>query len=305
MRERLEEERKSAHWLALHPAETEEIDVAYNQSTVAARLSFDELVRAVLPLSGWWQTAISKETEEDLRELLVTAARDKLARALVDPEQASRDLQGPDMAPETLRYLPGILWMFRIVGALAKAQQDEMKFVTEHPAIPSEQGRSKRGRKGSPDSWYRPLVDAVAGLMANVPLETVEPVLYSVNRNRPASPTIARSSLAIKADAARLLFSVSCKDLAWAVIDSGIDATHPAFRLREPAEQKIYAEPFPKDGKRVLNRTRIVATYDFTRIRDLRTPASSTWPGSPKPCGRATTGGTRTRCGSWTKNCRS
>jgi serine protease AprX len=266
VRERLEIERQSAHWLAFHPGESEEIDVVYNQSTVAARLSFDELVRAVLPLSGWWQTAISEETEEDLRQLLAAENRDVLARALVDPEQASRELQGPDIAPGTLRHLPGILWMFRIIGALAQAQQEEMRFVTEHPEVPAE-GEAPAG------SWYRPLVDAVAGLMADVPLETTEPVLYSVNRNRPASPTIARSSLAIKADAARLLFSVSCKDLAWAVIDSGIDASHPAFRLREPPDQKIYSEPFPRDGKRVLNRTRIVATYDFTRIRDLLNPS--------------------------------
>ena len=35
-------------------------EIAYNQSTVAARLWFDELVRVVLPMSHWWQTRICK-----------------------------------------------------------------------------------------------------------------------------------------------------------------------------------------------------------------------------------------------------
>ena len=41
----------------------------------------------------------------------------------------------------------------------------------------------------------------------------------------------------------RRLFEISCRDLAWAVIDSGIDAEHPAF---PPArEGKDHAsEPF-------------------------------------------------------------
>ena len=53
------------------------------------------------------------------------------------------------------------------------------------------------------------------------------------------------------------------------LLDSGIDATHPAFRRRDP-KNKLFPKPFetPRGGKgRVLNRTRIAATYDFTRIR--------------------------------------
>ena len=63
-------------------------------------------------------------------------------------------------------------------------------------------------------------------------------MVYSVSLNREASPTVAQSTLAIKADAARRLFAISCRDLTWAVIDSGIDARHPAFRLRDPEERR-------------------------------------------------------------------
>jgi serine protease AprX len=80
-----------------------------------------------------------------------------------------------------------------------------------------------------------------------------------VTRNRPAEVAIWKSTMAVKADAARRLFEVSCSHLTWAIIDSGIDATHPAFRIRnskgEPEKDKF--------------KTRVTATYDFTLIRYL------------------------------------
>jgi serine protease AprX len=56
----------------------------------------------------------------------------------------------------------------------------------------------------------------------------------------------------IKADAAIKLFSISTADLTWAIIDTGIDAKHPAFATPDP--------DLP---------SRVVATLDFTRLRDL------------------------------------
>jgi hypothetical protein len=49
---------------------------------------------------------------------------------------------------------------------------------------------------------------------------------------------VARSTLAIKATGARRLFAISCRELTWAVFDSGIDARHPAFRTRDPKTDK-------------------------------------------------------------------
>ena len=44
---------------------------------------------------------------------------------------------------------------------------------------------------------------------------------------------MTRSVPAVKADAARTLFTVNCSELVWAVIDSGIDATHFALQQRD------------------------------------------------------------------------
>jgi subtilisin family serine protease len=68
----------------------------------------------------------------------------------------------------------------------------------------------------------------------------------------------------VKADAAARVFEISCRDLAWAVIDSGIDARHVAFRARD-AEGRRHPVPF----KGEQNFTRVASTYDFTVVREL------------------------------------
>ena len=83
------------------------------------------------------------------------------------------------------------------------------------------------------------------------------PVLWAINRNRPARPALWRSRNTIKADAATLLFDLHCAGLCWAVIDSGIDAAHPAFAARD-------ATGVPVDGS-----SRVRASFDFTRLRKI------------------------------------
>src|SRR5687767_14600736 len=41
-------------------------ELAYNQSTVAAKLWFDELVRVVLPMSKWWNDRVCEKGDETL-----------------------------------------------------------------------------------------------------------------------------------------------------------------------------------------------------------------------------------------------
>ncbi|MBN2307551.1 MAG: S8 family serine peptidase [Candidatus Hydrogenedentes bacterium] len=95
-----------------------------------------------------------------------------------------------------------------------------------------------------------------------------QPPLWSVNCNRPVEVSLWHSALAVKADAARRLFDISCEHLTWAVIDTGIDARHPAFRYLGTSDE--FPRPYRTimcDGKR--EKTRVIATYDFSRLRDL------------------------------------
>jgi serine protease AprX len=124
-----------------------------------------------------------------------------------------------------------------------------------------------------PDEVVREFQGLVAGI--EVPELPDDAVLWSVNLNRRGKWALWQSTKAVKADAARRLFNMSCKGLRWVVMDSGIDARHLAFRRRnEPqagAAPTQFQEPFGADDK---NQTRIVRTYDFTNLRRLLTPES-------------------------------
>ncbi len=126
---------------------------------------------------------------------------------------------------------------------------------------------------------------------------TAAPLVYSINMNHTGSECVFISGQTVKADAVERLFGVDGGTIRWAIVDGGIDATHKAFRLRgidvrpkknrkkggvsnvrvEPREEsyleafELQKDPGEKTG-RWHNRTRIVATYDFTRIRDLMRP---------------------------------
>ena len=84
--------------------------------------------------------------------------------------------------------------------------------------------------------YFTAAVNALANLLEGAELADEgknPPVLFQASCNRKASPSIWRSRLAVKADAAVLLFSIRCNGLTWAVVDSGVDARHPAFRRLE------------------------------------------------------------------------
>ncbi len=112
------------------------------------------------------------------------------------------------------------------------------------------------------------LLEACRALAGHVETPVLDPPpLWMVSLNRRAERSIWRSRLAIKADAATRLFDISCRDVRWAVVDSGVDAAHPAFRQRD---------------KTAAAGSRVVKSYDFTRLRDvLRRRSRSLQQGRP------------------------
>lgn len=204
-------------------------DIAYNQSTVVVRLCFHELVRVVLPLTPWWNKYVGAGDGQDLQRRL----SEKKTRLLL-----ARAIEGDISDPMMRGIDPQVVWMMRVIGTIGARAISSTRKIT--PAA---------------------IVDACADLVLGIQPATEEGtgIVWSVTRNRPAEVAIWKSTMAVKADAARRLFEVSCSHLTWAIIDSGIDATHPAFRIRnskgEPEKDKF--------------KTRVTATYDFTLIRYL------------------------------------
>lgn len=78
--------------------------------------------------------------------------------------------------------------------------------------------------------------------------------IWAVDLNRRAELATNVSRKTVKIDAAERLFEGTSSGISWAVIDSGIDAEHPAFTdtaLEHPDK---------------LSSSRVVATYDFNRL---------------------------------------
>lgn len=206
-------------------------DIAYNQSTVVVRLCFHELIRSVLPFTPWWNKYVWTNDGLELKQFL----SDKNTRQIL-----ARAIDG-DREDSMLRTIdPQVIWMMRVIGTIGARAR-----VT--------------GRKRKLTS--KTIVDACADLVRDIqPAEKQDTeIVWSVTRNRVAEVAVWRSTMAVKADAARRVFEISCKDLTWAIMDSGIDATHPAFRLRK-SDDKQEDDHF---------KTRVTKTYDFTVIRQL------------------------------------
>lgn len=223
-----------------------EAQVAYLQGLVAARLYFKEVFHFIVPMTRWWndrkvikdlkaldeQNLLHKRLEDIIRWAKAKNEDDrvKLAETFADPDFKA-----------LARYaaLTGIiLWASqqtvtakspqRSIGeVLTKISQAEEIIATldaEFKQVMSEKGEGEKHREKS--------------------------MIWQVSLNRRAMPAVNMSVPSVKGDAARGLFSVKCKDIAWAILDSGIDADHAVFK--------------PPGGT-----SRVVQSYDFSNIRQI------------------------------------
>jgi hypothetical protein len=268
-RRRVAAERKHRAWAAFDHKAKPPARVIYNQSAVAATLYFPDLVRAVLPITEWWRRLTVRFDPDLLQDAKIQAA---LADALKDPEH-------PPTRGIIKLVPPAVLWLIRVVGAIALSHRDR--------ALPPVFGDPRGGPARATNADWMPLVTAVAELMKGVEPGPPRALIHSVALNRIASPTIFGSTLAVKADAARLLFKISCKDIRWAIIDSGVDATHPAFRkpAKPPGEDPARAKGRKQAGGRSKRdlpfagyESRVRATYDFAQIHLLLDPDTNELP---------------------------
>jgi len=231
--------------------------IIYNLTTVSAELYFEDLIRAVLPLTAWWQSLAAqipflKEKETNTRRLL--------ALAVQNPENPGLHFSDKDRKTEdaeaVLKLPPDVFWLVRVVGAMTLALRKETK---KTPRL-----FDPKASETTINREWRRVVDAVADLVSDIDPNVAQPLIYTASLNRAASMSIAKSTLAVKADAARQLFNISCKEIRWALIDCGIEAQHPAFR------KDATKPPFFKDEKGASqNNTRIVGTYDFSVVHRL------------------------------------
>lgn len=96
-------------------------------------------------------------------------------------------------------------------------------------------------------------------------------LIFTFSINREGDGAALDSVKTTKADAARRLFDLSSKEVTWAVIDSGIDAQHHAFR-KYPSDFDFgnRDNQYSTDDSLSHDETRIIARYDMTLISELR-----------------------------------
>ena len=215
--------------------------VIYNQTTIMADLHFEELVRAVLPMTKWWDRL------GDISMLQDPKVQQRVAKAARDPENPESQFTPKELEDKLTKQVvtlpPDVFWLVRVVGGLALARRgaEVPDFFAGHT---------------QDDDWLA-IVKAVAELMKDHTPAPGDPLIYVASLNRAAWTSVKESSLAVKADAGRRLFNIVCKDIRWAVLDGGIDARHPAFRT-DPSSKKPWRD-----------NTRILGTYDFSLFSDL------------------------------------
>jgi hypothetical protein len=230
---------KRVRGIGRHGRTVKTAGVAYLQGIVAARLYFDEVLRVLVPLTLWWHErkvpATLKAEHRGRRALAerIVALFDYVGARKARP--AGGPIAGRFTALDRYVALAGlILWAAgqKKAGAAGLSTGEVLRRAT-----------------ADVDRIVRALADLFTGI-ANDRATAGERLIFQISLNRRAGPALDRSVPAVKADAARTLFNVSCARIAWAVLDSGVDAGHDAFAK--------------EDGK-----SRVRKTYDFTRIRDL------------------------------------
>ena len=256
------------------------------QAVVAARLTFRQLLRVALPMTPWWTSALCEDdsgirdrssASPDLTAILFASQPARRATGSFPGMRAPAPSPVRDPATRTSQRALGcvyerpapaaearpaylrddLLWLVRVAGAIAHLH-------ALAPCWPptDEQWQRFRAERESPQV----LVAALATLLRDVPPAGAQP-LWAVHGNRRAEMAMRRSMPTIKADAARRVFDVTGKGIRWAVLDSGIDATHVAFRRREPGRGMAQLSPEPDED--FTAHTRVTHSYDFTCAREL------------------------------------
>ncbi|MEM9342353.1 MAG: hypothetical protein AAGA87_04865 [Pseudomonadota bacterium] len=220
--------------------------IAHIPGLIVTSVYFDHLVSLILPSTRWWAIRMGQlgraiETIQEEEGEARTAAPVDLPLSWstnyvplqsyvtrwLDETWRPRDV----VSDRTARYQPrtlrtgaentpppyDFLKMIRIVGLI------ELDRLGELPDGPVPAAAILAAFNALFTPRVRPL--------------TTQNTIWGASRNRPAQQTVMQSAKAMKADEARRLFNLTGNGQKWAIIDSGIDTTHPAFadwRRRDP-----------------------------------------------------------------------
>jgi len=239
-----------AHALRKLPAPkqaTGEPRVAYLQGLVAAKLSFAELLCAIVPRTHWWH---ERNVEKNVR----TAMEDKrllpnLAQVIRWAEAAHNEKRRDS---DTLITIAQQFASFSAVDRYVALSA----IILGSANLDSSDGALEALGKVKRQAQVIEQLRVVQSRIGKTSIPASERgTVWLVSLNRKVLPALQKSVPAVKGDAARTLFKVKCDEIRWAILDSGIDANHPALQTE------------PEPGANAV--TRVIETYDFRDIRNI------------------------------------
>jgi subtilisin family serine protease len=241
LRERLTAEKAVAlgelGWKTAHRGD-ERARILFNESVVLANFSFWELMRVAMPLTDWWRRAVAPLGNDWIGEGV---------RAFIETD-GDRKPGGPKGPGGDLRLLKKLI----VIAGAIECEREGKPSGAADPTSPADQSAA---------------FTRLFGRLTN-PAEN-RGLIWGISLNRRASTSVWRSRKAIKADAANRVFDINTDGIRWAVLDTGIDAKHPAFQPRYARFADFYAQEADGPGE---FRSRVVATYDFLRLKELLDP---------------------------------
>lgn len=220
----------------------QESQIAYLQGLVAGRLFFEELLRVIVPMTQWWN---DRRVQEGLDQYGDSTRLKKRIQAILDWTRAENEDEQALMASAFAEFsaLDRYVSLAGIIFWASKQPKRKKSPIGAGDALL---------KLKSPQPIVTLLGEVFEQLLNDPDFETgkSQPKIWQVSLNRKAMPALSRSVPSVKGDAARTLFNVRCDNIRWAVLDSGIDASHPAFN--------------DQNGE-----SRIVKTFDFSNIRKI------------------------------------
>ena len=245
--------------------------IALSDSRVVASVNFDTLVRKVVPLTGWWQRLFRKSDKDEFDYKKVAKRLEEIKREVSNTKKP----EGPHI--ELSRYAALVGFIDRLMAATSRSTIEQLAALAYQLGPPpaanteTEPKEQRRNLTAKEIALLLDLYKRAQDLMT--PTETVGAGnfngVFLISLNRPAGQTLYESRSTVKADAAQRLFDINTTGIVFAVIDGGIDATHPAFVKRsEDGVSKVDPNaPVPEDER--LKWSRVSKTYDFTILRDI------------------------------------
>lgn len=257
---------------------------------IALNCHFDEVVNVILPLTRWWQSDGIEDfltLKEHVVVPLITDAFGMLKENTGSCRASSLGIDfeviegnGKNATQRRCRLRDSCVRVIIVVALIHTARTGRLREHTPRRALGVDDLQNIPG-----DAIGMALKDILAIQFLRErrkprskhyqQISGFDPkLIFTFNTNRVGDTSVADSVKTTKADAARRLFALSNGRITWAVIDSGIDAEHYAFRkfrsnqtfgaIEDNEEWDALHSPVSKKDSRV------VARYDMTLVSALR-----------------------------------